>query len=527
MRPVYLVLGSTPSTLMKTKISYRLVRFSLGLFVFLAGLFLLALGELVTAISSSDSTHQLRKQFRAGDLVDGITQKRGPFPAIQLEPVASGLTQPTNVTNAGDGSGRLFITQQTGEILIFVNGSVLPTPFLDISDLVSHNIEHGLFGLAFHPDYASNGFFYVDYIDRDFNSVVARYKVSDADPNVADPDSAQIVLIQPQPGGDHNGGQLAFGPDGYLYISIGDGGCCGDPFQTGQDLTIWLGKILRVDIGGDDFPGDPERNYAVPPDNPFANDPNALDEIWAYGLRNPWRCSFDRVTGDFFVADVGQDTWEEVNFQPAASSGGENYGWSVLEGMHCYNDDPPGSCDDFLNGDSTLPILEYDHSLGCSVTGGYRYRGQTYPDLEGIYFYGDFCIGRIWGAIEQMNGTWESQELLFAGFRISTFGEDETGELYVVEHNDDKSVLYRIASVQGPTPTPTVTPTPTSTVTPSPTITPTPTVSPTPMSTATVTPTASPTVTPTATPTPTATATATPRATPRPRPTPHPRPTPR
>ena len=486
------------------------LRFLIFLFASLTGLFLLALGELVTAHSFSDLTFQ-------GS--NGLRQKRGSSPTIELEQVVPGLTQPTTVTNAGDGSGRIFIVQETGEILILINGSVLPTPFLDISDLVGQTAEHGLLGLAFHPDYVSNGFFYVDYtrVD-DGTTVIARYQVSAGDPNVADPDSAQIVLTQDQPGGDHNGGQLAFGPDGYLYISIGDGGCCGDPFQTGQDLETWLGKILRVDIDGDDFPGDPDRNYAVPPDNPFVGGPG-LDEIWAYGLRNPWRCSFDRSTGDFLIADVGQDTWEEVNFQPASSTGGENYGWSVLEGMHCFNDNPPGSCDDFLNGGSTLPILEYHHAPECSITGGYRYRGQSYPDLEGIYFYADFCTGRIWGATQQVNGTWESQELLVAGFSISTFGEDETGELYVVEYNGDQSVLYRIAGTQGPTPTPTPTPSPTST----PTATPTATATPSSTPTATPSPTATVTATPTSTPRPTPTPRGAPI--PRARPTPHPRPT--
>ena len=502
----------------KTKITHRVpglalreggfvsLRRLITLFVSLSGFFLVLL---VTANPSRDIRPEPGK---------GLTQKPvGPFPVIQLEKVVGGLTEPTTVTNAGDGSCRSFIVQETGEILIFINGSVLPTPFLNISDLVSHDGEKGLLGLAFHPDYISNGFFYVDYTRVDDGAtVVARYQVS-ADPNVADPDSAQIVLIQPQPGGDHNGGTVAFGPDGYLYISIGDGGCCGDPFRTAQDLETWLGKILRVDINGDDFPGDPDRNYAVPPDNPFVGVPG-LDEIWAYGVRNPWRCSFDRATGDFFVADVGQDTWEEVNFQLAGSSGGENYGWSVLEGLHCYNNDPPGSCDDFLNGGSTLPILEYNHDLGCSITGGYRYRGQSYPNLQGIYFYADFCTGRIWGATQQVNGTWESQELLVAGFAISTFGEDETGELYVVDYNFDQSVLYRITSVGGATPTPTLTPT--STPTPTPSVTPTPTASAT--ATVTITPTPTPTASPSASPTPTAT----PRVTPRRRPTPHPRPTP-
>jgi glucose/arabinose dehydrogenase len=492
----------------------------ISLFVSVSILFL---ALLVTATSFSD--FRLRRP-------GGSKQRDGSFPTIKLEPVVSGLTQPTTVTNAGDGSGRIFIVQESGQILILINGSVLPTPFLDISDLVGHDPEHGLLGLAFHPDYASTGFFYVDYTRvNDGTTVVARYQVSAADPNVADPESAQTVLTQDQPGGDHNGGQIAFGPDGYLYISIGDGGCCGDPFRTAQDLDTWLGKILRVDINGDDFPGDPDRNYAVPPDNPFVGGPG-LDEIWAYGVRNPWRCSFDRVTGDFFIADVGQDTWEEVDFQPAASTGGENYGWSVLEATHCYNDDPPGSCDKFMNGGSTLPILEYQHNPDCSITGGYRYRGQTYPDLEGVYFYADFCTGRISGAIQQGNGTWESQELLLGGFAISTFGEDETGELYLVEYNGDQSVLYRITSAQGPTPTPTTTPTstpsstPTATPFPTPTPTPAPSSTPSPTATATPTPASSSTPSPTPTATPTATPGVTPRATPRPRPTPHSRPTP-
>jgi len=485
------------------------------LFVSLSGLFLLALGELVTADSSGDLTLQ---RFSSA------TRKRGPFPTIQLEPVISGLTQPTTVTNAGDGTGRIFIVQETGEVMIFINGSVLPTPFLDISDLVRQEPEQGLLGLAFPSDYTEHGFFFVDYTDLDGNIVVARYRLSAADPNVADPDSAWTILKQPQglPFGDHNGGTVAFGPDGYLYISIGDGSCCGDPGENGQDLQTWLGKILRVDVNRDDFPGDPDRNYGVPPDNPFVGQPPTLPEIWAYGLRNPWRCTFDRLTGDFFIADVGQDTWEEVNFQPAASTGGENYGWDVLEGMHCHEDDPPGSCDDFLNGGSTQPILEYNHDLpACSVTGGYRYRGQNYPDLEGVYFYADFCTGHIWGAIQQGN-EWQSQELLDADFAISTFGEDEAGELYVVDYNGDQSVLYRIVGGQTPTPTPTVTPTLTPTPTPTGTATPPPTPTATPTATITPTPPPSPTASPTATPTPSVT----PRATPRPRPTPHLRPTP-
>jgi glucose/arabinose dehydrogenase len=473
---------------MKTKSTsqhaFRSLRILIGAFVLLAGVFL---ALLATANQFNASTPNVF----ASRALQRVTDLKGPFPNIRLEQVAPGLTMPVTVTNAGDGTSRLFIVEQTGQIRILIGGTVLPTPFLDISDLVSCCGEQGLLGLAFHPDYTTNGFFYVDYTDVAGNTMVARYQVSESDPNVADPDSAQTVLTQDQPFSNHNGGQLAFGPDGYLYIALGDGGSGGDPQGNGQNLETWLGKILRVDINGDDFPGDPDRNYAVPPDNPFVNTAG-LDEIWAYGVRNPWRCTFDRVTGDFFIADVGQGNWEEIDFQPAASAGGENYGWNVLEGMHCFNDDPPGICDEFLNGGSTLPVLEYNHTLGCAVTGGYRYRGQLYPQLEGIYFYSDLCSGTIWGAI-QVNGTWESEALLASGLAVTTFGEDEEGEVYVADYNG--GALYRIiGEPTAPTPTPTVTPTPTLTSTPTPTATTTPT--------------------------------ATPRVIPRPRPTPHPRPTP-
>jgi glucose/arabinose dehydrogenase len=453
---------------------------------------------------------------------------RGPFPTIQLQQVAFGFSSPVTVTNAGDGSGRLFIVKQTGEIRILINGTVLPIPFLDISDLVGCCGEQGLLGLAFHPDYANNGFFYVDYTDNAGDTVVARYTVSAKDPNVADPASAYTILTQDQPFSNHNGGQVAFGPDGYLYIALGDGGSGGDPQDNSQNLRSWLGKILRVDINGDDFPGDPTRNYAVPPDNPFVGDPNAVDEIWAYGLRNPWRFSFDRVTGDLMIGDVGQGDWEEINFQPAASPGGENYGWDVLEGMHCFENVPMGSCEDFLNGASTLPVLEYGHGLGCSVTGGYRYRGVLYPSLEGIYFYSDLCSGRIWGAIRQNNGIWVSQQLLDTQLSVTTFGEDEAGELYLADYS--AGVLYQIIGQQPtptPAPTPALTPTATATVTPTPTFT--PSVTPTATPTATSTPTATPSITPTVPPSPTATATASvsPTNTPRPTPTGRPAFTPR
>jgi glucose/arabinose dehydrogenase len=488
-------------------------RLLIGLLISLAGA---SLGLIVLANQSNDSRPDLRGWHDLGGRDNTSTRgSLGPFPAIQLQQVASGLISPVTVTNAGDGSGRLFVVQQTGEIRILINGTILPTPFLDISDLVSCCGERGLLGLAFHPEYPANGFFYVYYTDAVGNIVVARYTVSAGDPNVADPDSAYTILTQEhQPFSNHNGGQLAFGPDGYVYIGLGDGGSGGDPQENGQNLQTWLGKILRVDINGDDFPGDPNRNYAVPPDNPFVGNPDAFDEIWAYGVRNPWRFSFDREAGDLVIADVGQDFWEEIDFQPAASSGGENYGWDVLEGMHCFEDDPLGSCNDFLNGGSTLPVLEYNHNLGCSVTGGYRYRGQLYPQLDGIYFYSDLCSGTIWGAIQD-NGKWVSQDLLDSGLTVTTFGEDESGEIYVADYS--AGALYQLIGGQ-PTPTPTATASPSATVTPTPTPaqTPTPSVTPTPTATPTATP------TPTTSPTPTAT----PRVTPRPHPTPRRRPTP-
>jgi glucose/arabinose dehydrogenase len=450
---------------MKKKSTFQSAFFNLrgliGLLVFIAGIFLA-----MFATSAIERTHRGEAKLFAGggprpgaqaeisapDFTGSFSGRTPSGTTIQLQPVVSGLNLPVTVENAGDGSGRIFIVQQTGQIRISSGGTLLPTPFLNISALVSCCGEQGLLGLAFHPDYATNGFFYVNYTNVAGDTVVARYEVSANDPNVADPNSAQTVLTQDQPFTNHNGGQLAFGPDGYLYIALGDGGSGGDPQDNGQNLNTWLGKLLRVEVNGDDFPGDPNRNYAVPPDNPFVGIAG-LDEIWAYGLRNPWRCTFDRVTGDLFIADVGQNAWEEINFQPVSSSGGENYGWDVLEGAHCFEDVPPGSCNAFLNGGSTLPVLEYSHSLGCSVTGGYRYRGQLYPQLDGIYFYGDLCSGRIWGATRQGDGTWVSEELLASGFTITTFGEDEAGEVYVAEYNGGQSALYRI--VGGPTPTPT------------------------------------------------------------------------
>ena len=339
---------------------------------------------------------------------------------LGFEPVASGLSSPLGLVNAGDGSGRLFILEQTGRIKIYDGTQVLATPFLDVSALVSCCGERGLLGLAFHPDYRTNGFFYVHYTNTAGNTTLARYHVS-SNPNVADGTSAQILLNVTQPFANHNGGQLAFGPDRFLYMGLGDGGDAGDPGNRAQNLSLLLGKILRIDVDG----GSP---YAIPATNPFRNTTGAMPEIWAYGLRNPWRFSFDRLTGDLFIADVGQSAREEVNFQPAASLGGENYGWRRMEGTACFN--PSTACND---GTLTLPILEYDHSLGCSITGGYRYRGRRFPQYASRFFYGDFCSGRIWAAM-QSGQTWSSTQLMDTALSITSFGEDESGEIYVVHY---------------------------------------------------------------------------------------------
>ena len=350
---------------------------------------------------------------------------------IELEPVITGLDRPVAITNAGDGSDRLFITLLGGQIRIFDGQQILAQPFLDISSLVTSGGEQGLFSVAFHPDYANNGWLYVDYTDLNGNTVIASYSIS-ADPNIVDPASAAILLSISQPFANHNGGQLQFGPDGYLYIGMGDGGSGGDPQNNAQTLSTLLGKMLRIDVDG-------APPYSIPADNPFINDPVAREEIWALGLRNPWRFSFDRQTGDLFIADVGQSTLEEVDFQPSHSTGGANYGWRLMEGSDCYN--PTTNCN---NGMLTLPILEYDHSLGCSITGGYRYRGTANLGLWGVYFYADWCSGRIWGATEDNAGTWTAVQLLDTAFQITAFGEDENGEIYVTDYASGAGAVYRI-----------------------------------------------------------------------------------
>ena len=349
-------------------------------------------------------------------------------PVITLEPVANGLPNLVSVTHAGDS--RLFITLQGGLVMIHDGTRVLPEPFLDLRNLVLSGGERGLLSVAFHPGYAQNGLFYVNYTDLRGDTVVARYSVSPFDPNRANPSSAVPVLMIQQPFANHNGGQLQFGPDSYLYIGMGDGGSGGDPGNRAQNLGDLLGKMLRLDVNS-------ASPYAIPPSNPFVGEAGVRPEIWAYGLRNPWRFSFDRVTGDLWIADVGQGMWEEVDFQPVTSIGGENYGWRRMEGTHCFN--PSSNCNP---GNLVLPVIEYDHSVGCSVTGGYVYRGARSPRLGGQYIYGDFCSGRIFGATRSASGAVTTQQLIDVSFNISTFGEDVTGEVYVGDYSN--GILYRL-----------------------------------------------------------------------------------
>ncbi|PFG73644.1 PQQ-dependent sugar dehydrogenase [Tepidiforma thermophila] len=358
-----------------------------------------------------------------------------PLPGIVVERVAGGLQRPTFVTGAGDGSGRLFVLEKRGTIRIVRDGAVLPEPFLDIrSRVTSSGNEQGLLGLAFHPRFAENGRFFVYYTAADGGAnTLAEFRVSSTDPDRADPASARVLLAIPDRYSNHNGGMLAFGPDGYLYIALGDGGGAGDPLRAGQDLANPLGAILRIDV---DAPPASGLAYAIPPDNPFLGREGARPEIWAYGLRNPWRFSFDRQTGDLWIADVGQNAREEVNFQPAGSPGGQNYGWSIMEGTNCYR--PASGCD---RTGLTLPVFEYTHSDGCSITGGYVYRGAAFPALRGAYLAADYCTGAAW-AIRRQGETFRADRLPDFPTGISSFGEDDAGELYIVR--DQPGTLERL-----------------------------------------------------------------------------------
>lgn len=353
-----------------------------------------------------------------------------PPESLALETVVTGLDRPLFLT-APPGDDRLFIVEQTGRIrMVDAAGALLPAPFLDLSGRIATGGERGLLGLAFHPGYAQNGHFYVNYTDPNGDTVVERYAVS-ADPDVADPASARVILGVQQPFGNHNGGQLSFGPDGMLHVFLGDGGSAGDPQGNAQDPSTLLGSILRLDVDG----GDP---YRIPADNPFVGVPGARGEIWAIGLRNPWRSAFDPAAGTLYVADVGQSSREEVNAVPIGAAG-VNYGWNILEGTRCY---PPGTAECDSIG-TVAPVLEYDHGEGCSITGGFVYRGARLPGLVGHYFYSDFCSGFL-RSFRLEDGRAEDRRQWPVGDlgSVTSFGTDAAGDLYVMNAG---GTVFRIA----------------------------------------------------------------------------------
>ena len=352
---------------------------------------------------------------------------------VRLVQVATGLDFPLFLTAPPGDNARLFIVEKTGKIRIVKSGSVLSTPFLDLSARVSDADEQGLLGLAFHPQYAVNGRFVVDYTDPNGDTHVSAFRVS-ANPDVADPASEQVLLAIDQPFDNHNGGMVVFGPDGKLYIGMGDGGSAGDPQGNGQNKGVLLGKILRVDVSGAGV-------LSVPADNPFVGQAGARPEIWSYGLRNPWRFSFDRAQGDLYIADVGQNAREEVDVATGAAQFGKglNFGWNVMEGVACYS--PSSGCP---RSGLTLPVLDYDHSNGCSITGGYVYRGSAAPGLRGLYFYSDYCSG--WVRSFRLQGTAAADQrdwpALRPGGQVTSFGEDAQGELYIMIQSGK---VFRIA----------------------------------------------------------------------------------
>ncbi len=349
--------------------------------------------------------------------------------SVVITEIADGLTNGVGLANAGDGSNRLFAVQKTGEIIIWDGSTFLATPFLNLNAIVSSGNEQGLLGLAFHPNYASNGYFYVNYTDLVGTTVVAMYQVSASDINVADSSSALQILSIAQPSPDHNGGDIHFANDGFLYIATGEGG--GGGVSPAQDASNLLGKILRIDVNGDDFPLDTSKNYAIPPNNPFAGVTPGADEVWLMGLRNPWRFSFDRQNGDIYIGDVGEGAWEEVNYITSAV-GGENFGWPCYEGVNEFDLTGCGTIANYI-----FPSLSiaYPNNTCAVVIGGFNFRDPVYPRLNGWYFYNDWCTGILWAADTNSGSTWNAFNVGSMGtFFITGFAEGENGELYIVSN---------------------------------------------------------------------------------------------
>lgn len=362
---------------------------------------------------------------------------------IGLSLVTNGLNNPVHVTHAGDNSGRLFVIEQAGKVRVIENGVLLPAPYLDITTQVSCCFEQGLLSIAFDPDFSATRAFYLNYTDLAGNTVIARYTVADAAADVANVVNSQVVLTIDQPEANHNGGQLQFGPnDGYLYIGMGDGGGGGDqhgPNGNAQNPAELLGKMLRLNVRG-------VPTYTIPPTNPFTQTAGYRPEIWALGLRNPWRFSFDRANGDLYIGDVGQNCWEEIDYQPGSSGGGQNYGWRQMEGLRPFNVNNFDDCfqSPIAPAGLTLPMAVYGRSAGAAVSGGYVYRGQQYPQLQGVYFYADYSFGNVWSLVQTSPGVWSGELELDAGFNVSSFGEDQSGELYVTGRNTGG--VYRVTS---------------------------------------------------------------------------------
>ncbi|MGC2061345.1 MAG: PQQ-dependent sugar dehydrogenase [Thermodesulfovibrionales bacterium] len=351
-----------------------------------------------------------------------------PPPQLVLSAFVSGFTQPVDLQVPNDNSGRLFVVEQGGRIRIIQSGTLVPLPFLDISGKIFFptGSEEGLLGLSFHPNYPVNGRFFVNYVraagPTGRQSVIAEYRVT-SDPNVAVPASERILLTVDQPFDNHKAGQLAFGNDSRLYFGFGDGGSGGDPFGNGQNKNTLLGKMLRIDVDSVPTPG---KAYAIPPDNPFSGG-GGLPEIWAYGLRNPWRFSFDRASGRMFCADVGQNRLEEVDL----ITRGGNYGWNIMEGDVCFN--PSSGCD---TTGLLLPITQYSHSEGTAVIGGYVYHGLSIPGLNGTYVFGDLSGGKVWGLQQDSAGNWQRTLILSHSLTVSSFGQDQDGELYLLDYSN-------------------------------------------------------------------------------------------
>lgn len=353
-----------------------------------------------------------------------------PVASLEAQLIQGGFDHPLLVTAPPGDNTRLFVVERTGKIRVIKDGTLLPTPFLDIGAKVHHGSEQGLLGMTFAPDYATSHAFYLDYVDPAVLVKVSRFHAPSAGSDVADT-AEQFLIGMQQADGAHNGGMVVFGPDGFLYVSTGDGHCCDDPDGRGQDRTELLGSMLRIDVSGNGA-------YTVPASNPYATHGTFAHELWNYGLRNPWRFSFDRVTGDLYIGDVGEGSFEEVNILPAGSTGGENLGWRLSEGPQCWHAQP---CD---QSGVTLPKLFYEHNEGCAIMGGYVYRGSAIPSLRGTYFYADFCTGFVrsfkWTG-GQVTSKKEYTDFLPANSQPNSFGEDASGELYITTEGGE---LYQI-----------------------------------------------------------------------------------